>query len=203
MADNTLEQRMQHVADEVRANWGWLMVMGIGLTVLGVVGLYMAGALTIASLWWFGVLTIAGGGLTLADAFRAEGWKAKLWEMLIALLYIAAGIVMLLNPGASAVWFTLFIAAFLFASGIFRIITGFQIRYQVKGWGWTVFGGVASVVLAIMIWAQWPVSGLWVIGMFIAIEMIMQGTSMIGIALAAKASNNRQAEARVSSEPAS
>jgi uncharacterized membrane protein HdeD (DUF308 family) len=201
MAD-TLEKHVQQVADEVRANWGWLMVMGIALTVLGAVGLYMAGALTIASLWWFGVLTIAGGGLTLADAFRAEGWKAKLWEMLIALLYIAAGMVMLLNPAASAVWFTLFIAAFLFASGILRIITGFQIRDQVKGWGWTVFGGAASVVLAIMIWAQWPVSGLWVIGMFVAIEMIMQGTSMISIALAAKASNNRQAGARVSSEPA-
>jgi uncharacterized membrane protein HdeD (DUF308 family) len=91
----------------------------------------------------------------------------------------------------------------MFVSGVIRIITGFQIRDQVKGWGWTVFGGIASVVLAIMIWAQWPVSGLWVIGMFIAIEMIMQGTSMIGIALAAKASKNRQAGARVSSEPAS
>jgi len=202
MAD-TLEKDMQQVADEVRANWGWLMVMGLALTVLGVVGLYMAGALTVASLWWFGVLTIAGGVATLVDAFRAEGWKAKLWEMLIAVIYVAAGIVMLLNPGASAVWFTLFIAAFLFASGILRIITGFQIREQVKGWGWTVFGGVASTVLAIMIWAQWPVSGLWVIGMFIAIEMIMQGTSMISIALAAKASKDRQADPRASSEPAS
>ena len=203
MTADTLKKHMQQVADEVRANWGWLMVMGIALTALGAVGLYMAGALIISSLWWFGILTIAGGGVTLADAFRAEGWKAKLWEVLTGLIYIAAGIVMLLNPGASAVWFTLFIAAFLFASGILRIITGFQIRDQVKGWGWTAFGGAASVVLAIMIWAQWPVSGLWVIGMFVAIEMIMQGTSMISIALAAKASNNRQAGARVSSEPAS
>ena len=47
MADNTLEQRMQHVVDEVRANWGWLMVMGAALTVLGVVGLYMSGVLTV------------------------------------------------------------------------------------------------------------------------------------------------------------
>lgn len=203
MMENIPQQQLKQVAVEVRANCGWLMAMGVVVTVLGIAGLYMAGALTIASLWWFGVLTIAGGGLTLADAFRAEGWKAKLWEMLIALLYIAAGIVMLVNPGASAVWFTLFIAAFLFASGIFRIITGFQIRDQVKGWGWTVFGGIASVVLAIMIWAQWPVSGLWVIGMFVAMEMIMQGTSMVSIALAAKASKNRQTKTKVSSEPAS
>ena len=99
-----------------------------------------------------------------------------------------------LNPdtkaAASAVWFTFLIAAFLFASGITRIIIGFQIRDQVKGWGWTVFGGIASVVLAVMIFAKWPVSGLWVIGLFIAIEMIMQGTSMISIAMAAKASKD-------------
>lgn len=73
MAD-TLEKDMQQVADEVRANWGWLMAMGLALTALGAVGLYMAGALTVAGLWWFGVLTIAGGVATLVDAFRAEGW---------------------------------------------------------------------------------------------------------------------------------
>jgi len=38
-----------------------------------------------------------------------------------------------------------------------------------------------------MIFAQWPVSGLWVIGLFIAIEMIMHGISLVTIALACKA----------------
>lgn len=192
--EDTLEPRTQRVADEVRANWGWLMVMGIALTVLGVIGLYMAGTLTVVSMLWFGVLVIAGGALTLLDAFRAEGWKAKIWEILTALLYIAAGVVMIVYPGASAAWFTIFIAAFLLTTGIFRIIVGFQVRNTVKAWGWTVFGGVAAILLAIMIMAEWPVSGLWVIGMFVAVEMIMQGTSMISIAMAAKASKNVHAQ---------
>ena len=195
MAENSIESQVQQAAEEVRANWGWLMFMGIALTILGIVGLYMVGTLTIVSVWWFGILVIAGGVLTLIDAFRAEGWKAKLWEILIALAYIVAGIIIMMNPGASAVWFTMFIAAFLLVSGIFRIIIGFQIKGEVNGWGWTVFGGIASIVLAIMIFAQWPVSGLWVIGLFIAIEMIMQGTSMISIALAAKASKDARAAA--------
>jgi uncharacterized membrane protein HdeD (DUF308 family) len=111
------------------------------------------------------------------------------------LVYIVAGIVMVMNQGASAVWFTMFIAALLLASGIFRIVIGFQIRGEVKGWGWTVFGDVASIVLAFMSFAQWPYSGLWVIGLFVAIEMIMQGTSMISIAMAAKASKDARARA--------
>lgn len=189
MEDN-LESRKEMVAEEVRANWGWLMFMGIALVILGVIGLYMAGFLTVASIFWFGILAITGGVLTMVDAFRAEGWKAKIWEILTALLYIAAGILMIVYPGASAAWFTLFIAAFLLTTGIFRIILGFQIRSSVKGWGWTVFGGVVSILLAIMIVAQWPVSGLWVIGMFVAVELIMQGISMISIAVAAKAAKN-------------
>jgi uncharacterized membrane protein HdeD (DUF308 family) len=178
---------MKQVGHEIRANWGWLLFMGIALTVLGTIGLVMAGALTIASVLWFGVLVIAGGVLTLVGAFKAEGWKAKLWEILIGVVYVLAGAVMLMNPAGSAVWFTMFIAAFLLVSGLFRIIVGFQIREEVKGWGWTVFGGIASIALAIMVFAQWPASGLWVIGLFVAIETIIQGTSMISIAVAARA----------------
>lgn len=195
MAENNTNPQVQQVAGEVRANWGWLLFMGIALVVLGIIGLYMVGTLTIVSMLWFGIFVIVGGILLLIDAFKAEGWKAKLWEILIAVAYILAGIIMVANPGKSAVWFTLFIGAFLLVSGIFRIIVGFQVRNEVKGWGWTVFGGVLSIILSFMIFAQWPYSGLWVIGLFIAIEMIMQGTSMISIAMAAKASKNVHAKA--------
>ena len=195
MVENNASPQVGQAADEVRANWGWLMFMGIALVILGVIGLYMVGTLTIVSVLWFGILVIAGGILLLIDAFKAEGWKAKLWEILIAVAYILAGIIMVANPGKSAVWFTLFIGAFLLVSGIFRIVVGIQVRNEVKGWGWTVFGGVLSIILSFMIFAQWPYSGLWVIGLFIAIEMIMQGTSMISIALAAKASKNVRAQA--------
>jgi len=184
------EAAPDQVAGGIRKNSGWLLFMGILLLILGIVGMGMAGMLTVASIFYFGFLAAAGGVLLLIDAVKAEGWKSKIWEILIALLYLAAALVMINNPGASAVWFTFFIAAFLLASGIFRIIIGFQIRSEVKNWGWTVFGGVASVVLAAMIFAQWPYSGLWVIGMFLAIEMIMQGMSMITIAMAARAAKS-------------
>ncbi|MEN8129806.1 MAG: HdeD family acid-resistance protein [Pseudomonadota bacterium] len=173
---------VEKVAGEVRENWGWLLFMGIALIVLGTIGLYMAGIMTLASVFYLGILVVAGGVFMLIDAFKAEGWKAILWEILIAITYIAAGIIMIANPAASAVWFTMFIAAFLFSTGVFRIIMGLLIRTRAKGWGWTVAGGVASIFLALIIFAQWPISGLWVIGLFIAIEMIMQGISMVSIA---------------------
>ena len=72
-------------------------------------------------------------------------------------------------------------------TGVFRLIIGFQARGRVENWGWIVFAGVISMLLGLVIFAQWPVSGLWVIGMFVAIELILQGFSMISIARAVRA----------------
>jgi uncharacterized membrane protein HdeD (DUF308 family) len=185
---DVVEEVVEELAGEVRKNWGWIMFMGILLVALGAVGLYMSGLTTLVSVFYIGVMLLAGGVLILIDVFKAEGWKAKFWDVLIALAYIAAGIIMIANPGASAVWFTMFIAAFLLVSGAARIIISLQIRSEVSGWGWTLVGGIASILLALMIFAKWPSSSVWVIGMFVAIEMIMQGISMISIARAAKAS---------------
>lgn len=185
---DVVEEVVEELAGEVRKNWGWIMFMGILLVALGAVGLYMSGLTTLVSVFYIGVMLLAGGVLILIDVFKAEGWKAKFWDVLIAIAYIAAGITMIANPGASAVWFTMFIAAFLLVSGAARIIIGLQIRSEVSGWGWTLVGGIASILLALMIFAEWPSSSVWVIGMFVAIEMIMQGISMISVARAAKAS---------------
>ena len=181
--NNSLEQ----VSGEVRKNRGWLMFMGVVMIILGVIGLSMEVSLTVVSVLYFGFLVVFGGVVMLIDAFKAGEWSSKLWHVLIALVYIAAGIVMITNPAASAVWITLFLASFFVITGVFRLIIGFQARGRVENWGWIVFAGVISMLLGLVIFAQWPVSGLWVIGMFVAIELILQGFSMISIARAVRA----------------
>ncbi len=119
---DVVEEVVEDLAGEVRKNWGWIMFMGILLVALGAVGLYMSGLTTLVSVFYIGVMLLAGGVLILIDVFKAGGWKAKFWDVLIAIAYIAAGITMIANPGASAIWFTMFIAAFLLVSGAARII---------------------------------------------------------------------------------
>ncbi len=174
------------VTGEIRKNRGWLLFMGVLMIILGVVGLSMEVALTVVSVLYFGFLVIFGGVAMLVDAFRAGEWGTKIWHILIALVYIAAGVVMITNPAASAVWITLFLASFFVVTGLFRLIIGFQSRGRVENWGWIVLAGVISMVLGFMIFAQWPVSGLWVIGLFVAIELILQGFAMISIARAVR-----------------
>lgn len=166
-------------------HWGWMLALGILMLILGVIGLYMSVALTIASVLLFGVLLLVGGGAQIAQAFRARGWKSVALHVAIALLYIAAGGIALFDPVAASLSLTLFIAAMLLATGALRVIIALQMR-PIRGWVWVLVGGIASVLLGILIMADWPVTGLFAIGLFVAIELILDGWSCILIALAAK-----------------
>lgn len=88
------------------------------------------------------------------------------------------------NPGATAVALTLLIAMFLIFGGIFRIAAAVSVRYP--NWGWVLLHGGVNLLLGILIWRQWPLSGLWVIGLFIGIEMLFNGWSLVMLGLSAK-----------------
>ncbi len=175
----------QEVVESLSRNWGWMLTMGIILVILGTIGLGATFALTLASVFIFGVLLLIGGGAQLFDAFYFTGWKNRLWHILIALIYFTAGGIILYDPVMASAMFTLLIAWALIAIGALRIWVAFQMK-GMKGWGWTLVGGIAAILLGIMIMAKWPVSGLWVIGLFVAIELIINGWSMISLAIAAR-----------------
>lgn len=187
MAENT-ENFEEMVAGEVTRNRKRLMGFGILSLILGIIGTYMSVAVTMASILILGIFVISVGALLLLEAFSAPEWKGKLGHLILSLLYVIAGIAMVAYPGASAVWFTLFLAVFFMMIGIMRIVTGFRIKDELAEWGWMVFGGLLNIILGIMIYSQWPVSGLWVIGLFISIELIIQGVNAIVLSRVVKKS---------------
>lgn len=176
---------------ELRKSWGWMLALGVLFLILGVIGLYMTAALTLASVLFFGALLLAGGAFQLIDAFQYGGWKSIVWYALIAILYLIAGIVMVLNPVGASVVLTAVLASMLIAIGGLRMVMAFQLR-GTQAWGWLLLGGTAGMVLGVVIVAQWPVSGLWVIGLFVAVEMILHGASLVFIGLAARKAGRRE-----------
>jgi uncharacterized membrane protein HdeD (DUF308 family) len=166
-------------------NWGWLLAQGLLLVVLGTVGLGMTIWLTLASVFIFGVFLVIGGGVQIFQTFKCKGWESILWHGLIAVLYLLAGLSIMTDPLAASTLITLLLAGALIGIGVVRLIMAFQLR-GLKNWGWPLVGGIAAIVLGFMILARWPVSGFWVIGLFVAIEMIFSGWSSIFIALAAR-----------------
>ena len=174
------------VFGDLRKNWGWLLALGIVFIILGTIGLGMTFALTVASLLVFGVLLLVGGGVQILQAIKDKGWRSVVWHLLMALLYLLAGIAVLGDPVLASLVLTLMLAGAIAAIGIIRVVVAIQHR-DMKGWVWSLLSGIVSIVLGVLIYAQYPVSALWLIGLFVAIDLIVHGWSYIFLALAARA----------------
>jgi len=177
-----MEQAIQLTgSDELRRHWGWYLALGIVLIVLGTIAIGSTFVMTIASVFFFGWLLIIGGVMEVIHAFWHKRWAGFFLDLLTGILYVVAGWMMVTNPAESALLLTLIIAMFLVFEGVFRIVAALAARYP--HWGWVMFNGIISLILGIMIWRQWPYSGLWVIGLFVGIEMLLNGWSLVMLSL--------------------
>lgn len=170
--------------EELKSKWGWFLGLGIVLIVAGTIALGSAFLMTVFSMMLLGWLMIVGGVLEAIHAFGCKKWSGFFIDLLTGILYLVVGFMIVANPEASAVALTLLMAMFLIFGGIFRVVLALVVRYQ--HWGWVLLHGAINLVLGILIWRQWPLSGLWVIGLFVGIDMIFNGWSLVMLGLAAK-----------------
>lgn len=167
----------------LRRNWGWLMGAGIALIALGLFGLVAATLFSVVSALSFGAMMLIGGGVLLADAFRREGWKSRVAMLAVGVLYVITGALVFYNPLQAVIALTLLAAAMLVAVGMLRIIMAFQMR-PLSVWGWVLASGLLSLVLGLYIVLQLPQAATWVLGTFLAIELIFQGWAYVALARA-------------------
>lgn len=177
----TLKVNAPEVAP-LKSHWGLLLGLGALLLILGIIGLGMEIMLTLVSMYFFAALLMISGILHFADAFHHKKSQEAIWQILIAIFYLIAAGIVLYDPFLASVIITALLATVLVIIGITRIAMAFSIK-GANGWGWILFAGITSLILGILILLQWPVSGLWVIGMFIAIDMIVSGWTYIFLAL--------------------
>ena len=170
---------------DVSRNWGWLVALGVLSVILGIIGLGMTLLLTLVSVLYFGVLMIVVGGVQVFQAFKCTGWKSVLFHVLIGLLYVVAGIMIVTFPLFASLALTWTLAIILIAVGVLRLVVAAHHR-GTPGWGWALAGGVVTILLGLMILARWPLDALWVIGLFIAVELIVNGWTLIFVGLAAR-----------------
>lgn len=171
--------------DEVRKNWIWYSVLGLLLISLGTFAVGRSCLATVTSVRIFGWLMIFAGVSQSVHAFWKErGWSGFFIDLLMGVLYVVAGFMLVANPAATAVSLTLIITMFLIFDGIFRIAAAIAVRNP--NWVWVLLSGVVTTALGIMIWRQWPYSGLWVIGLFVGIQMILNGWSLMMLGLTAR-----------------
>ena len=171
--------------DVLSRNWRWLLALAILLLVLGLMAIAAPVYATFAVQVLLGWILIIGGIGQGVHAFMARGWGGFLLELLSAFLYLAVGVLLLVNPVEGALALTIVLAAFLLVEGVFKIVMAWRVRGHPR-WGWLLASGVLSLILGALIWAEWPSSALWVIGLLVGVHLLFTGWALIMLALAAR-----------------
>jgi uncharacterized membrane protein HdeD (DUF308 family) len=164
----------------LRAKWGWIVALGVVYVVAGFVALGSVVMATVASVLVVGVMMIVAGVAELISAFQIKTWGKFLIWALLGLLYIVAGFVTFENPLFAAVLLTLMLGASLVASGVVRIFLAFNMKRE-SPWVWVALSGVITLLLGLLILARWPINSIYILGLFLGIDLIMAGAGWIGL----------------------
>jgi uncharacterized membrane protein HdeD (DUF308 family) len=159
--------------------------VGIFLIVAGFLSLVSPLAAGLSVTVVVGAMMLASGVAQTVLAFRTGAVGETIALILIGLLSVFAGGYMLFQPGAGLAALTLMLAGYFAAQGILEIIAAFGARPS-AGWGWLLFGGAVSLVLGVMIWSQFPVSGVWAVGTLVGARLLVSGFALMNIGSAAK-----------------
>lgn len=168
--------------EPLRAKSGWIVALGVIYVLAGLIAIGSVMMATAVSVLIVGIMMIIAGVAEVISAFQVKTWGRFLFWLLLGALYIVAGFVTFQNPLLAAAVLTLLLGASLVASGIMRLILAFSMR-QGTPWGWVALSGVITLLLGLVILSHWPVSGLYVLGLFLGIDLVLAGGAWIGIGL--------------------
>lgn len=175
--------------DDLRKRWKWIIGTGGVLIVLGAIALSSVVLVTLSAMVFIGWLMIVAGILQTFHGFSNKAANGFAVDLLAGILSTVTGILIAGHPGATAGALTLMIAMLLIIGGVFRIFLALSIRFL--NTIWLLIHGVLNILLAVIILQDWPISGAWVIGTFIAIDMIFNGWTLVSLGLAVRPTSGK------------
>jgi uncharacterized membrane protein HdeD (DUF308 family) len=179
--------------EHVSQNSAFLVILGIMLAMIGAIAMAAPLAAGIAVEMFVGVMMLSRGAMQLYYGIKVRHWGHRfgsymgLGSIAMALLCVAVGVLLLINPIAGLRFLTLLLAVYLVLMGGFEILHSIELS-AVRGWGFVMLSGAISVALGVLIWRQWPLSGHWAMGVMVGASFIASAASMVMLGLAGRAS---------------
>jgi uncharacterized membrane protein HdeD (DUF308 family) len=171
--------------DDLRRKWGWLFVLGISMVILGTVALFIAPAATLGTVLILGWLLVVSGVVEAIQSFRVRKWGGVFLHLIGGVLGVLVGLLVVTHPVAGALAWTLLFASFFTVIGMFRLVAAIRLKFP--NWGWAAFDGAVTLLLGLMLWMDWPASGLWFLGFAVGVSLILRGWSYVMFAIAVRA----------------
>jgi uncharacterized membrane protein HdeD (DUF308 family) len=172
-------EQERKTADYIREHRVWFTVLGAVMIALGIFVALSSVTATIVSIFFLSGILLLEGVLRVVAAFSAKEWVGSLLLVLAGAFYVVTGILTFRHPVTAALALTLLFAALFLCAGLFRVIAA--VWYRFPHWGWVALSGAVSFLLGLMLWNDWPASGLWFIGLCIGIDLIVEGAGWLGL----------------------
>ncbi|MBA2126265.1 HdeD family acid-resistance protein [Hyphomicrobium methylovorum] len=170
MTNRTISETPSQAADP---SWWGALLLGVVFIFAGFVVLGDVVASTVISAFLIGILMLVAGISEVFQAFSAQHWRGFMLRLLVGIMYAVCGVILITDPARGSVALTFVFALALIASGIVRIAQSFQY------WRWfgglLLFSGIVGVFAGLVILAKWPVSGLWVLGAVVGVDLVLHG----------------------------
>jgi len=169
------------MSESAKPNTASLTLMGIVLIVFGVLAIGTPAVAGAAVVYVIGAVLLVAGIVQIVSGLKVEGFTHKLPPIILGILAALCGIGVLGHTLLSLTFLALLMAIFFVVEGVWKIIASFSYR-PASGWVFMLFSGVIGLLLGLMIWQQWPLSGLWAVGILVGVDLIVTGVSMIAVA---------------------
>ncbi len=169
----------------LHGKWGWIVALGVVYLIAGFVALGSVVMATVASVLVVGAMMIVAGAAEIIGAFQMKSWGKFLIWALLGVLYVIAGFLTFDNPLFAAVLLTLFLGASLIASGAVRLFLAFSMKRE-SPWVWVALSGAITLLLGLLIVARWPVNSVYILGLFLGIDLVMAGAGWISLGFSLK-----------------
>ena len=166
-----------------------LMVTGIAAILLGVVLLLSPAAVGAAVVRVVALALVLLGVAQLVHALRlTPGWP-RLAAAVLGVVVTVVGMLIWVYPDIGSGILTILLVVFFAVNGVWKMVTGWRFR-PLPGWAWLLVSGLLSMILAWLLWRQWPLSGAWAVGVLVGVELLFTGLALVAVA---QASRRRQA----------
>jgi len=165
---------------EMIRNYGWFLAFGIILLALGIAVVVRAftGKAALVFLGW---LMMFAGITEFVSTFMVGKWAGFFVHLLLALAFGTTGALIVFRPVISAEAVTFIMAVFLLVAGLYEFgVSGWT---HLPGWSWQAANGAISTIMGLLLLTQWPIAGLWVVGLFVGIDLISYGSGWIALAI--------------------
>lgn len=181
---------LQWRAATQRRGWTWFVTTGSILVLLGAIALASQVTASLVTAAVIGALLLFAGVAEIFGAYWSRRSSGFFLRLLSGSLLLVIGALFCREPVEGGIALAMLLAGLLMAGGIIRVTA--MATYQAEGWGWGVISGSIDLVLGMIIWLAWPAGGLWMLGLFVGLDLIFRGFDWIalGLAMRSKARGN-------------